>query len=211
MFWCSTEVTNYSYPGQSQSLQKYLLVPSVPGGRDGASPASLHSVSWTQREQEALLPWPSVTEQGPGSGNLCHDLCLCHPMYSLLSAKTDRLSAACPKPSWGAVNHHCLHLLTLPSEGAGTPTTSACRPQHSYRSHRPAIKRWPSCSRSEAAASSHHWQAVLMVCRGTDALSAGQPALPLPGPSHHSPEANGTHTRDISQSLPSRARLNMNQ
>lgn len=112
VFWCSMEVMNYGYPGQSQSLQKYPPVPSVPGGRDGASPASLHSVSWTQREQETLLPWPSVTEQGPGSGNFCHDLCLCHPMYSLLSAKRDRLSAACPKPSWGAVNHHCLHLLT---------------------------------------------------------------------------------------------------
>lgn len=59
--------------------------------RGGASPASLHSVSWTQREKEALLPWPSVTEQGPGSGNLCHDLCLCYPKFSFLRAKRDGL------------------------------------------------------------------------------------------------------------------------
>lgn len=154
MLRCNTKVTNHGYPGQNQSLQNPW--PRAPGTISArwqrwCLPSLVHSVSWTQRQQEALLPWTSVTEQGPGNGNLCCDPCIYHPKYSFQRAKRDRLRVlpgGCSEPQPASVN--------LPSEGAQTPTSSACRPQHSYHSHGPAAKRWTISSGSEAAASSHH-------------------------------------------------------
>jgi len=49
------EVTNCSYPGQSQSLQKYGLVPSAPGDRDGAEDELLHEEDLLSSEGDGAL------------------------------------------------------------------------------------------------------------------------------------------------------------